>query len=306
MADFTLSGSIATPSSTSEALRTVTFKSVLWGAARRCGWKPETRDLTPERAAQLTEFINERVREAWEYAEWPDLRWIEQRYYHQGLWAAGSYAVGSIVYESTSEAYYTADTGTTEQPSSTATDWTVNTTYSKHIPWTQLNQTKIGNVTGCWKSNPRVNRTPTPLYYETTDREGIYIKDTEAGVSVYLEFLVREPEFTSTVHSASTSYSVGDLVYYPTTGECYQALAAGTVADPSASANWDLQEFPYAFASFVKRAARADYLDSKEQFDLAEKEEMRAFKRLDDLLNRGGVQQQLPSPFVRTRGSAVR
>jgi hypothetical protein len=307
MSDSTLDGSTAVSGVTQAVLRTVTFQSVLWGVARLCGWKPESRDLTVERAAQLTEFINERVREAWEYAEWADLRWIEQRYFHEGLWAPGSYAAGSIVYHASSAAYYTADTGTSEEPGSAAVDWTVNTSYSKHIPYEQLGQTKIGTVEAIFKSDPRINRTPTPLYYEAVDREGIYIKDTEAtGAAVWLSLLVREPEFTSVVHSASTSYAVGDLAYLASTGECYKALAAGTVADPSASENWDRVEFPYVFSSFVKRAAHADYLASKEQFEMADRVEAKAFKRLDDVLSRAGIAQQLPQLQVRTRGASVR
>ena len=307
MADLILDGSAVTGNQSYQALRTVTFQSVLHGVAHYCGFKPGSRDWTAERAAMITEYINERVREAWEYAVWPDLRWIEQRYYHQGVWAAGSYAAGSIVYHAGTEAYYVAGTGTSEEPGTTAVDWTVTTTYSKLIPWEQLNATKIGNVERVLKSDPRVNRTPTDLTYKTVDREGIYVLDTEASTSVWLSLLIREPLFTAAAHDATVAYGLDDLSYWAATGECYRSLtASNTVADPSVSADWDRVEFPYVFASFVKQAAHADFLRSQKQFDVADRKEGKAFARLDDVIMRQGINQQLPMTRVKTRGYAVR
>lgn len=54
-------------------MRTVTFQSVLWGAARKSGLFPELDGLDLPIAAQLTEGINDAIKLAWEYFDWPEL-----------------------------------------------------------------------------------------------------------------------------------------------------------------------------------------------------------------------------------------
>lgn len=60
-------------------MRTVPFKNVLYEVTRAAGLQPDTGDLTPELAATLTDFINNRLREAREWAWWPELTKTEVR-----------------------------------------------------------------------------------------------------------------------------------------------------------------------------------------------------------------------------------
>lgn len=60
-------------------MRTVTFKSVLHNVARMAGLDPNSGDLTNELAQQITSYINERLREAWEWTWWPELMLVESR-----------------------------------------------------------------------------------------------------------------------------------------------------------------------------------------------------------------------------------
>jgi hypothetical protein len=59
-------------------MRAVKFKSVLWGAALRMGLDP-SRNLLNDQAATLTEYINSRVREGWEFQDWPAVCPTEER-----------------------------------------------------------------------------------------------------------------------------------------------------------------------------------------------------------------------------------
>jgi hypothetical protein len=54
------------------ARRTVTFKSVLWGVAKRDGLIPEDDDLDRSAATQIAEGINSAYKFAWEYYDWPE------------------------------------------------------------------------------------------------------------------------------------------------------------------------------------------------------------------------------------------
>ena len=47
-------------------MRTVTYQSVLWGAARLLGLDP-VRDLNLQMAARLTEYINRAVAKGWRF-----------------------------------------------------------------------------------------------------------------------------------------------------------------------------------------------------------------------------------------------
>jgi len=59
-------------------MKTCTFKSVLWGATRRLGMDP-AKNLLADQAETLTEYINARLKEAWEHQDWPALCRIEER-----------------------------------------------------------------------------------------------------------------------------------------------------------------------------------------------------------------------------------
>jgi len=61
-------------------MRTVTYQSVLWGAARLLGLDP-TRDLNGQTAARLTEYINRAVSKGWRFGQWPEWTLTEQRYF---------------------------------------------------------------------------------------------------------------------------------------------------------------------------------------------------------------------------------
>lgn len=94
-------------------MRTVTFLSVLHGAARLCGISDPANELNSARAADLTEYLNERFREAWEFQWWSEWTILEQRRYAQKYDASITYPVQSWVwYEPTQKYYYAVVTHT--------------------------------------------------------------------------------------------------------------------------------------------------------------------------------------------------
>lgn len=54
-------------------MRTITFKDLLWGVARKAGLSPATDGLDVMVAAQITEGINTAIKLAWQYFDWPEL-----------------------------------------------------------------------------------------------------------------------------------------------------------------------------------------------------------------------------------------
>lgn len=98
-------------------MRTVTFQSVLFGIARMQGYDP-TRDLTPARMATFTEYVNQRILEAWKFEFWPEWTVTEQRQYRPSYTGAAVTA-GTEQYFAATSSYYQALQASTGQAPAT-------------------------------------------------------------------------------------------------------------------------------------------------------------------------------------------
>ena len=78
-------------------MRTVTFQSVLDGAAARIGLDP-TQTIAASTASALTEYINTRIRFAWEAYKWPELSTVERRRFREDYSASEVYPIGSEIF----------------------------------------------------------------------------------------------------------------------------------------------------------------------------------------------------------------
>jgi hypothetical protein len=78
-------------------MRSVTFQSVLDGAAARIGLDP-TQTIAASTASALTEYINTRCRFAWEAYKWPELSTVEVRRFRENYSASEVYPIGSEVW----------------------------------------------------------------------------------------------------------------------------------------------------------------------------------------------------------------
>jgi hypothetical protein len=73
-------------------MRTVTFKSVLHGAAQMVGMDPTRGDFNNAVAAAMTEYVNNRIRQGWEQEVWPEWTLIEQRSFRASYASGTAYA----------------------------------------------------------------------------------------------------------------------------------------------------------------------------------------------------------------------
>jgi len=245
-------------------MRTVTFKSVLYGALAGLGVEPDASTPSAAQIAKYTRFINMRVREACFHAFWPDWLLCEQREY-RATWASGTtYALGAEVYYNST--YYTSlqAANTNKNPVTETTWWEETTDLEKYVDLDQAGETAIGTVRRVATRNPWSSTKPGILSF-TMANDRVYVSDL-APAQVYVEFRKRPPEFTGAAYSAGTGYVIGDIVYYSTTGECYICIQAGTGKTPSSeTAYWTKVDFPECWANFVMLAAYADGLRSDGQ-----------------------------------------
>lgn len=274
------------------SVRTVTFKSVLHGVAKRMGIDPDTGDLSVMLAARVTEHINERVREACEYDWWPEWMVTERRQYALDYVAGGTYASGERVYDATEDGYYESAQDANTGNAVTDTDWwTPMGDWNRYIPLVMTGFTDIGEIRRLTNHDPRTNQTyPDPVGYWLT-AEGVQMSDL-AGNRPYAEFRRRAPEFSSTAWVVATSYAVDALTYLESPGESYICIQAGSNQNPSTeTAYWTKVDFPYTWARYVKMGAYADELRAQGQSGKADKHDDKALDQLFWASQVAGAQQ---------------
>jgi hypothetical protein len=253
------------------ALRTCTYESVLRGCANLSGVKRD--QLLSESSSLLFEYINEAVRQFYEYDWWPELTTIELRYWRDGLWSAGTYPAGAIVYYATDGVYYENTSGgaTTETPSSTASDWAEAGDFNRYVSFTQMTgtnlataETEIDAVRNIWQSDPYINQLKGPSAFEINENGVSPL--SEDFDKVWIEFKKRPADMSGMVEwDATSTYAVGDWVYYESTtseGEAYEVIVATSAGqDPEDTpASFSKFNFPYIASPYVKRAALGMWL----------------------------------------------
>ena len=129
-------------------MRSVTFQSVLDGAAARIGLDP-TQTIQPSTASALTEYINTRIRFSWEAYKWPELSSIERRAFRPPWASAKTYAANEEVYYK--QAYYRAiKTSTNIAPDDAAngaSNWSIAdaTIQLAGVEYSALTDYKVGD-----------------------------------------------------------------------------------------------------------------------------------------------------------------
>lgn len=261
-------------------MRTVTFKSVLHRAAHLMGWDPTTADLTDERAARCAEAIQDRCREGWQWAFWPEWTILEERAMRTVWDSTATYQIGDEVFYDGDSNYYTALTVSTgQQPDISTTDWELTSDLDKYVPWDLAGCTPIDAVKSVACRNPRKTRYPGYLTHEPSER-GVQLTDL-APAQVWLEFRTRPPKFSATAWDGAATYAAGDVVYLEDMGECYLALQESTNEDPATETDyWTKQDLPEILASFVALAVYSDLLRDEGQQAKANTEEGRAYGQL--------------------------
>lgn len=243
--------------------RTSVFNRVLSGALSLAGVDPTNN----EARASALEFLNARLREAWEYEYWPELTPAEKRAWRDTWDVAKTYDAGAEVFFTDSAGvagYYAANSSPNnpaagESPEDEPTKWTALVEFRRYVALDQTDQTPIGEVEGLYDRDPyawptKARRIPFIL---TTD--GIVPRGYACN-TVWVRFRLRPPVFTLDAYAGGSAYAKGATVYYATTGECYRAKQSTTGDAPTNTAYWEQLLFPYVLEPFVKRAVFADLL----------------------------------------------
>lgn len=206
-------------------MRTVTFQSVLDGAAARIGLDP-TQTIAASTASALTEYINTRTRFAWEAYKWPELSTVELRSFRPPYSNSIEYPIGSEVLLENNYYRKISNVGAGTAPDTA-------------FAWTDHNKTTIYNIDNIVKSNK--------IYYRCIKQTVAIIEVTNAtywvahtktlGSEAWA--IATEPDDSNfPVWAATVSYAAGTEVIYQ--GKFYRARVNTLVGDlPTLAAKWD-------------------------------------------------------------------
>ena len=214
------------------AVRNVTFQSVVDGVASRIGLDP-TQTLSASTVAAITEYINTRVRFAWELYKWPDMSSVERRRFRQ-TWTATSYSLGDEVYHEGTSQYYRANTSVTgSDVPGTAAGWTSAaslTDFVRNIDYDQTftltdasaDATKIGEILYVYAADPRVTRYAERVNFMVYDG-GAVIGQTQFSATspneVFVEFTTRPTTFTTSSGSSNLPRCISEYVKFAAAGD---------------------------------------------------------------------------------------
>lgn len=165
-------------------------------------------------------------------------------------------------------------------------------TTNSEILLIQNGATPIGAITAIYDSDPETNAAVKTLEFAVSDDRISIIDAAYTGGNVWVEFDRTLPVFTSEEYSAGTTYDPGDVVYFPSTGDCYVAVQQSTGIAPTNTTNWLRHIVPHFLGDFLKLQALAEMLSEDGQMDKANFQFSRAegllLKAMDDAWLRKG------------------
>ena len=277
-------------------MQRVSYQSVIDQAAALAGFTSSTLTASPK--SLLRQFINRRLRGAWEHWWWPQLMRAELRYYRDAYDAGTTYASGDEVYYSTTGLYYAATGATTANAPTDTNYWSQVTDLDAYISLDQTGQTEIGTVRGVYKDDPETTDRPRRVLFRMAP-SGIQVLGESVPVSVYVWFRDRVPVLLGTDYSATATYTVGQVAYYSSSTydyegdwwECVSATNAGENPE-TAAAKWSRREFPAWLRDCVAQRAYADWLRQDGQPEAAVIEDGIGKQLLFEAINQAGPAQR--------------
>jgi hypothetical protein len=260
-------------------MRTKPFKQVFDSTVRMYGRDPR-KSVSSDLRDAIVDHINDRVRticQAWLWPEWVITEerafrpvWNSTEQYlkvatdglpEEVFYLGAGYVVGGDF--GTGYGYYRVkSTAPSDPPIGTLP---TNTTYFEvispvdtFIAYDQRDRRALGTVLNVYSQNPRV---PTGSGYGarnfTPSEKGIDVPG--GGVTMFVTHKMPVPSYTMLPYVDGKTYVRGDVVFDPSTDECYQAVDT-TTALPSDATHWNWIPFLEVWADYVVKGSFADSL----------------------------------------------
>lgn len=167
------------------------------------------------------------------------------------------------------------------------------------IPYAATGEVNLGLVRAVHTADPRdpaVTSVPVPF---TLGASGIQFTSTPDLDAYWVTHQLRVHRFTLAAWDSGTAYSAGAVVYYDTTGECYECIVANTNQAVTNTAYWTIQRAPHFLYDYAVAATLADLLGSRKP-ESAGYWKQRADNELFRLIQQLGMQSQGEVALLRT------
>jgi hypothetical protein len=283
-------------------MRTIKAKQLFEAIVRMEGRDPSSAELSATQKAVRAELANDRIKEGWEYALWPETLIVESRYYRETWGATRNYVTDDEVY--LNDTYYIslADDNVGHSPDEPdSLWWAETTTFLRSVELAQWGATVISGIdtdNGVFAVDPRLYRDAKALRPVRIVGDAIFIESPDKITLPWIRFRPAAPEISWTEWNSGTAYAIGDLCYLAATGEAYKALEPSTNVSPyEHPVQWEAVGVPAFLSTYVKHAVAADLLQEDQG---KYKEQARAeaeLERLHDVL----IEQQGAAPRARFR-----
>lgn len=318
-------------------MKATPYRTVRDGVISRMGIDP-AQPLMASQASALAEYLTTAAATAWTFFDWPDIYLTESRTpvgdgFQTGVYTYEADYVGTTSYigRALQGSAFAEPVWRIKRITTTAEGELINIDTAEDVAWddrtiatyieTSANEAaedefpfipliltgfnSIGAVLKIYDRNPHEcgSQPFTKTYCHVVTDDRILITDTSytAGDPVWVEFTLPQPKFTSTAFNASTAYLPGDLVYYNTTGDCYEAITATTGNLPTNDEFWLRHRIPAFLADYLKFYALAETLSEDGQMDKANYQFARAEgilqQRMDDAWLRKGEVRRWSASF---------
>jgi hypothetical protein len=255
-------------------MRTIAFRKILEGVARRIGVDPAGNSYTTELAGFIGDFANDRIGRIWTSEFWPELMRVEERPLRADWDVTATYADGDEVIGS-DDKYYVSQAGANAANDPTTDDGTwwlaVDSGFDRSMALDLDGYSAMGEVELVSKVDPRsASRDVLPQRLGFWLGENGLQFESDVPARVWVRFRLRPARVTGVAWSATTTYAAGDVVYLGSTGECYVALGASTNVSPDgATDTWEKQDVPAFMEELLKTGTASDLLLSEGQMTKA-------------------------------------
>jgi hypothetical protein len=263
--------------------QTVSTQRILYAIARRVGLEPTGDDanLSPSKSREILEFMDTRLKEAWELYDFVETTFVEERAFSPDYDPSVSYSQGDMVWDWCSRYYYSALVPTIGGSLPNPAVWKANVSpYPRTILWQQPGHTPIGTPFTAWNKNPYTDQTRIPIPLLLSNN-GLEFSLSPVTQTIWLQFRVPYPSIGLDQWNSTEIFNTGDACYY---GEdTYLSLIDNNLnhTPPDVSdANWQQFRIPWVFRGFVTQAAFADTLIVSGQNEKAPDQLQQAYQLL--------------------------
>ena len=136
---------------------------------------------------------------------------------------------------------------------------------SNLVAFEQSGETAIELFYAIYDKDPQASTSYKRLSYDISSSGAYLVYPDQTTSAVYVWYQKQVPDYYGDDYSGSTTYEIGDQVFYSTTGDYYKCTAQTAGNAPTETAYWERLTIPYRFLDYCVTLTYADWLRQDDQ-----------------------------------------